>query len=183
MANKIVATTAERLRYAISYRHTTAAEVSNKTGISRGSLSQYISGKFNPKQDRLYVLAKHLRVSPLWLMGIDVPMEKAKPAQNANPIPESLAKDIQTLEAYKEFYNDTSDIGKAFHDFASAIVKHFQSEEADRLMLKKFHELSAEHQTMVVGMINGFYMEDMKKKQQEEAPIEEDEGEEKDTAV
>ena len=170
MANNIVATTAERLRYAISYRHTTAAEVSNKTGISRGSLSQYISGKFNPKQDRLYVLAKHLRVSPLWLMGIDVPMEKAKPAQNANPIPESLVKDVQTLEAYKELYNDTSDIGKAFRDFASAMVKHFQSEEADKIMIKKFHALSAEHQTMVVGMINGFYHEDMEKQRQQNAP-------------
>lgn len=38
MANKIVATTAERLRYAISYRHTTAAQVSKETNISRGSL-------------------------------------------------------------------------------------------------------------------------------------------------
>jgi transcriptional regulator with XRE-family HTH domain len=77
--SEIVATTAKRLRYAIDYRHTSAAEVSRKTGISRGSLSQYMTGKFSPKQDRIYVLAKHLRVSPAWLMGIDVPMEEAPP--------------------------------------------------------------------------------------------------------
>jgi transcriptional regulator with XRE-family HTH domain len=77
----IVATTAERLKYAIEYRHTSAAEVSKATGISRGSLSQYMTGKFSPKQDRIYVLAKHLRVAPSWLMGLDVNMEERHPLE------------------------------------------------------------------------------------------------------
>lgn len=79
--NQIVATTAERLRQALEYRHINAAQVAKDTGISKGSLSQYLSGKFSPKQDRLYILAKYLRVSPIWLMGIDVPMETVKPKE------------------------------------------------------------------------------------------------------
>jgi transcriptional regulator with XRE-family HTH domain len=77
----IVATTAERLKYAIEFRRTSAAEVSKATGISRGSLSQYMNGKFSPKQDRIYLLAKHLHVSPTWLMGLDVSMEERHPLE------------------------------------------------------------------------------------------------------
>lgn len=162
LSEHIVATTAERLKYAIEYRHTTAAEVSKATGISRGSLSQYISGKFSPKQDRIYVLAQHLRVSPTWLMGLDVPMEK-KVFHRATPIDEGLKKDIDMFEAYKDLISRNDDLSNAFRNFANAMVKVFTTKEFDSNLLNKFHALSPEHQTMVMGMINGFYMEDIKK--------------------
>ena len=43
------------------------------------------------------------------------------------------------------------------------MVKVFTTKEFDSDLLNKFHTLSPEHQTMVMGMINGFYMEDIKK--------------------
>lgn len=110
MANKIVATTAERLRYAISYRHTTAAQVSKETNISRGSLSQYISGKFSPKQDRLYILAKHLRVSPLWLMGVDVPMEKPKEFFPINNITFEEKPSSTNNVSYETLYKEIKEV-------------------------------------------------------------------------
>lgn len=162
-AEQIVATTAERLKYAIEYRHTTAAEISKATGISRGSLSQYISGKFSPKQDRIYVLAKHLRVSPTWLMGLDVPMERV----NFQPthIDDEVKENISTYETYKHLMSRNDNLSKAFRSFANAIVKEFTTEKFDSLLVKKFHSLSPEHQTMVTGMINGFYYEDIQKQQ------------------
>lgn len=46
------------------------------TKITKTHLSQYISGKIEPKQKRLEVLAKALDVDEVWLMGYDVPMKE-----------------------------------------------------------------------------------------------------------
>lgn len=47
--------------------------------LERNDLSQYVSGKTEPGQKKLMVLAEALNVSPSWLMGLDVPMEKELP--------------------------------------------------------------------------------------------------------
>lgn len=44
--------------------------------IGRNDLSQYVSGKVEPRQDKLYILAKALNVNEAWLMGYEVPMER-----------------------------------------------------------------------------------------------------------
>ena len=38
-------------------------------------MSEYIKGLYDPKQDKIYVMAQALNVDPVWLMGFDVPME------------------------------------------------------------------------------------------------------------
>ena len=43
--------------------------------ISKSLLSQYVSGKIEPGDKRLFILSKALDVSPVWLMGYDVPKE------------------------------------------------------------------------------------------------------------
>lgn len=42
--------------------------------LGRNDLSQYISGKTSPRQDKLSVLASGMGVDEAWLMGYDVPM-------------------------------------------------------------------------------------------------------------
>lgn len=69
-----IASVKERLNKALSEKGVTAAELSRRTGISKGSISQYKNGVVNPKQDRIYLLANALGVSEAWLMGYDVPM-------------------------------------------------------------------------------------------------------------
>jgi len=46
-----------------------------KIDISRSLLSYYVSGKAEPGNNRLFILSKALNVSPLWLMGFDVPKD------------------------------------------------------------------------------------------------------------
>lgn len=71
-----MATTAERLKEAMALRGCKQAELVEKTGINKGALSCYISGKYKPKQNNVYLLAKALDVSEAWLMGADVPKER-----------------------------------------------------------------------------------------------------------
>lgn len=40
--------------------------------LGKNDLSQYVSGKVEPGQKKLAVLAKALNVNPVWLMGYDV---------------------------------------------------------------------------------------------------------------
>ena len=46
--------------------------------IPKSSLSLYLSGAYEPKQDRIYDMSIALNVSEAWLMGYDVPMERSK---------------------------------------------------------------------------------------------------------
>ena len=51
------------------------ADLSRKTKIPEGTISCYKSGKYEAKQDKVYIIAKALNVDPSWLMGYDVPMQ------------------------------------------------------------------------------------------------------------
>ena len=78
----LIDTFSNRLNKAMQIRNMKATELSAKTGIAKSSLSEYINGKYEAKQDGVYLLAKALNVSEAWLMGLDVPMERQKEITN-----------------------------------------------------------------------------------------------------
>ena len=59
----------ERLAYAMDTKQMTQAELSRRSGISKGSISNYLSGRWSPKGENMYKLATVLDVDPLWLDG------------------------------------------------------------------------------------------------------------------
>lgn len=63
-----------RIAQALEERNMRAIDLADRTGISRGAISCYISGKYKAKQDKLYKMSKALGVNPAWLMGYDVDM-------------------------------------------------------------------------------------------------------------
>lgn len=76
-------TTASRLHYLMALRGIKQVDIlraalpyAEEYGVkmNRSDISQYVSGKVAPGQDKLAVLGKALGVDPVWLMGIDVPM-------------------------------------------------------------------------------------------------------------
>lgn len=71
-----MATIAERLRKGMELRNLKQVDVIEKTGINKGALSSYLSGKYEPKQNNIHLLAKALNVNEAWLMGHEVPMER-----------------------------------------------------------------------------------------------------------
>lgn len=62
-----------RLQQVIEERKITASELSKLTGIDKGSLSNYINGVYEPKQDKVYKMARALNVDPGWLMTGETP--------------------------------------------------------------------------------------------------------------
>lgn len=59
----------ERLREAMEIRHLRQSDLCEITGIPKSAMSQYVKGSFEPKQDRLWAIAKALNVNEAWLMG------------------------------------------------------------------------------------------------------------------
>ena len=80
--SKIVTTFSERLKESLKLKNIKAIELAQLSGISRGAISSYLSGRWKAKQDNIYLLAKALNVNEAWLMGYDVPMESVRPQSN-----------------------------------------------------------------------------------------------------
>lgn len=78
-----VLNTAERLKEYMDLFNCKQADILNACApyckklnikLGRNDLSQYVSGKVAPRQDKLSVLAAGMGVDEAWLMGYDVPM-------------------------------------------------------------------------------------------------------------
>lgn len=65
----------DRLNEALQIRGMTAAELAQKTGLNKSSVSRYLSGKAIPRSLAIGSMASALNVSPAWVLGYDVPME------------------------------------------------------------------------------------------------------------
>ena len=67
-----------RISTALAIRRMKQADLCKLANIPKSSLSLYLSGAYEPKQDRIYDIANAMNVSEAWLMGYDVPMERQK---------------------------------------------------------------------------------------------------------
>lgn len=83
----------ERLREALDIRGMRPSTLSYKTGISEASISHYLKGHYEPKHDKMELLAKALRVSEAWLSGFDVPMVEQR--ENTDEI---IPRDPELIE-------------------------------------------------------------------------------------
>lgn len=79
----LISTTSERLQYLMQTQNLKQVDILNKclpicnkynVKMGRNHISQYVSGKVKPNQDKLSILALALNVNEAWLMGYDVPM-------------------------------------------------------------------------------------------------------------
>jgi transcriptional regulator with XRE-family HTH domain len=103
MYKERISSCAERLSTALHIRRMKQSELCHLAKIPKSSLSQYLSGDYEPKQDRISAISKVLNVSEAWLMGYDVPMERQKNA----PSDESDLSEGEKL--WLELYNKVSD--------------------------------------------------------------------------
>lgn len=65
--------------------------------LNKSDLSQYISGKVEPGQDKLSILGMALNVNEAWLMGYDVPIARTPVSDNSSPIPSGFEPLPQTV--------------------------------------------------------------------------------------
>lgn len=61
----------QRVKQAMSEQNISQAELVKLTGISKGSISQYLSGRNLPRQKKIIAVENALNVSPEWLVEGD----------------------------------------------------------------------------------------------------------------
>ena len=127
------ATCADRIKRGLKIKGMKQAELCQITKIPKSAISQYISGAFEPKQDRIYLIAKALNVSEAWLMGFDVPMERQE-KKSISPEEPKLSEGEKIL---LDLYNRVSD----------------ETKEVLVTMLSAFDKIPTDKQRFVLEMI------------------------------
>lgn len=121
-----VADTPTRLREAMAAAGMKPIQVAAATGLNHGTISRYLSGKMEPKQKAIGLLAQALDVTEMWLWGYDVPQERPM-EQKKN---DDLAKVIARLRKDPSFYELVTQLDKlsdaeytSIKQLISALVK------------------------------------------------------------
>ncbi|WP_438838158.1 helix-turn-helix domain-containing protein [Streptococcus pluranimalium] len=133
--------TSQRLKQIMNERGLRQVDILNMSlpyqkslGIKMGksTLSQYISGKSTPDQNKLVLLAKTLNVSEAWLMGYDVsPTSEPETNPDETTIIDGKVIDLRKAAANTMLFDgkplDQDDI-----DFiTSVLTAHFKSKNKD----------------------------------------------------
>ena len=112
----IIDTFANRLQKALDKNRMKPIELAKKTGLDKSLISNYLSGKYKAKQDKLTLISKVLHVNEIWLMGYDVPDDYSYEGVihddetntfcfRFNPENNNLPSD-NLMEHYKELFNN-----------------------------------------------------------------------------
>jgi transcriptional regulator with XRE-family HTH domain len=95
-----------RIAMALKIKGMKQSELCKRASVPKSSLSLYLSGAYEPRQDRLYDMALALNVSEAWLMGYDVPMERQ--VKKISPTVTELTEgEKMWLELYHKVSDDT----------------------------------------------------------------------------
>lgn len=103
-----VASAAERIREAMDDAGIKQTELAKSTGMSDSTIFRYLSGKMEPKQKAINLLARELNVTEMWLWGYDVP--KARTAEQKKN--DDLVKVIAQLRSDPEFFDVVSQLAE-----------------------------------------------------------------------
>ena len=91
----------DRLLALLSAQNITKADLSRLANVDKSSLSHYVKGEWEAKQDVIYRIAACFSIDPAWLMGYDVPMYCELISDT--PISANLLEAIPFISVLKEY--------------------------------------------------------------------------------
>lgn len=122
-------TFSERLRTSMDAADMKAVELHELTGISKASISEYLSGSYEPKQRNIFKIAQALNVSPSYLMGVN-----GDPHPSA-PSPAPTSDDLPTLTQRDE-RQIAKDLEDMLHSLKGSAAMGELEDEEDMELLK-----------------------------------------------
>lgn len=132
MNTERIKTLAQRLAEGLEIRNMKQIELSEKTGISRGAISSYLTGRWEPKQNNIYLIAKALNVNEAWLMGYDVPYQKSTSSQEGyytDPETAAYAEELRTNPNLRIMFSAAKDITKEQMQKTVEYIEFLKSKE------------------------------------------------------
>lgn len=156
-----MASFSERLAIALKARNVTQAELSKRINVNEGTISNYLKGKYIPKQIRLEEIAGALRVTIPWLMGGDSPMDPqlSQPPKGAKiPVLGSVPAGIpieavQDILDYEEISEDMIRSGEHFALRIKGQSMEPRMKEGDVVIVRM--QETVDNGDIAVVMVNG----------------------------
>lgn len=122
--DRIISDFRTRLKETMQIRNVKAVDICRATNIPHSTISHYLSGRQEAKQKRLYALAKYLRVSEVWLMGYDVPMNRDE-LQTKNDKLVELVVRMRTDEGFADVVRMLYDLQPDQYESVKTLLKAF----------------------------------------------------------
>lgn len=158
--------TAQRLSLALSNNNMIPQELSNASGVSKASISQYLNGSHAPSNISSGKMARILNVNPLWLMGFDAPMNtnsqvEAAPSSNKGVSVKVLGRvaagiPIEAITDIIDMEEITEDLAKTGEFFGLKIKGNSMSPNIcnnDVVIVRQ--QSDAENGEIVIATVNG----------------------------
>ncbi len=138
--DKTMNTFRDRLVEAMHEKRVKQVQIKEAVGVSKGTVSNWVSGKTSPDGVSILKIAKFLNVSVDWL---------ATGEGGMNPLPQHSIEGIPTSEVQPPINNDEPEIKLTM----DALKKFLNSNEG--FLIEKFRSLSTENQQAVINIISG----------------------------
>lgn len=95
-----------RIKQIMAVKGISQAELVRRTGIRASSISDWLAGKYTPKQDKIDLMAAALGVSPAWLM---YGKEEIEPYY-IDPETAVLAQELKNRPEFRVMFDSTKDL-------------------------------------------------------------------------
>lgn len=147
----------KRIKQMMQIRDITQADLARITGIRASSISDYLSGKYQPKQDKIALIADALSVNPGWLMGYDEPKK---------PISSSIVEKKENRDLLAHYQKLSEHEQKILITMIDNGIQGFTvKNDADNLkktkeLISLFNQLDIEDQIEIKGEIKGMLKAD-----------------------
>ena len=102
----------ERLNSILQKRNLSQADLSKMTGIRSSSISDWLNGKYEPKQDKISIIAEALNVSPVWLIGYDDTSSNQYEGYYVDPETAEYAEMLRTRPEMRMLFSASRGISK-----------------------------------------------------------------------
>jgi transcriptional regulator with XRE-family HTH domain len=117
----------ERLNSILQKRNLSQADLSKMTGIRSSSISDWLNGKYEPKQDKISIIADALNVSPVWLIGYDEPSTNQTEGYYVDPETAEYAEMLRTRPEARLLFSASRGISKEDMEETVKYIEYLKS--------------------------------------------------------
>lgn len=116
-----------RLKNIMKERKITQTELAKRTGIRQSSISDWLNDRYEPKQDKVYIIAKALNVSPAWLLGYDEPSTNQTEGYYVDPETAEFAEYLRTRPEARLLFSASRGISKEDMEETVKYIEYLKS--------------------------------------------------------
>jgi len=119
----------KRLRKAVENSGYSQTQLCEITGINKGALSSYLSGRYYPKQQAMEKLSEALNVPIFWLMGYDTESDSDSQEEDSYYIDKEareLAQFLYENPKYKILFDAAKDVSADDLEMVKTIIDKFK---------------------------------------------------------